>query len=170
MKRPIALLFTLFIAACTTASADTKPTGGHPTKDGPAVSDIALNLNIQIGRFGAINDQSRDAIAFVKSKTPDTSNPDVDLYTAKNLYRRLYRAVVELNLIIVDGCEAGILVDEQCNTLWRDWLKFPGQEDYSMEQLQTYADDIQQAETFIWTSLCEAARKKGADEHFCAME
>ena len=162
MPRTSAILIA-FLIFSTGACADAAP----PAEDDAAKSS---SLNVQIGRFGVINEQARGALDFVKGKTPQESDPDRDLYTAKGLYRRLYRSVIELNLIIVDGCEVGVLVDEQCNTLWRDWLKFPGQESYTLGEIQTYADDIQQAEVLIWSALCDAAKKKGADEHFCAIE
>jgi hypothetical protein len=163
MVRFTALLMPLVTACTLTASADTERPAKEPVS--------ASNLQVQIDRFGVINDQSRSAISFIKGKTPQPATmDDPDHYSAKGLYRRLYRNVVELNLIIVDGCHAGILKDEQCNTLWRDWLKFPGQESYTLEEIQTYADDIQQAEVFIWSALCAEAKEKGADEYFCAIE
>lgn len=166
MTRIAAALLILLTACTSSVSADMGP---PPVKE--TDGETAMNLNIQIGRFGAINDQSRRAIEFLTEKAPpQTKIDDEVLYTTRDLYRRLYRSVVELNLIIVDGCHAGYLVDEQCNTLWRDWLKFPGQESYSLTQIQTYADDIQDAHVFIWTALCDKAKAKGADEYFCAME
>jgi hypothetical protein len=164
MTRFAALLIPILTACSCGVFADEAP---------PPVTESvsASNLQIQIDRFAVMNDQSREAISFVRSKSPDAAKFDEeDHYSAKGLYRRLYRNVVELNLIIVDGCHAGILKDEQCNTLWRDWLKFPGQESYTLEEIQTYADDIQQAEVFIWSALCAEAEKKGAEEHFCAIE
>jgi hypothetical protein len=163
MLRTTSVLVSL-LALSFAASADEAP---------PPLTDpvSASSLQIQIDRFGAINGQARDAITFIRGKAPKTEEFDEDdHYSPKGLYRRLYRNVVELNLIIVDGCHAGILKDEQCNTLWRDWLKFPGQESYTLEEIQTYTDDIQGAEVMIWTALCDEAKKKGAEEHFCAME
>jgi hypothetical protein len=164
MIRFTPVLLVLFTSCTMTASADAP---SPPVKEPVSAS----NLQIQIDRFGVMNGHSREAISFINGKMPEPATmDDPDHYSEKGLYRRLYRYVVELNLIIVDGCEAGILRDEQCNTLWRDWLKFPGQESYTLEEIQTYADDIQQAEVYIWSALCAEAKKKGADEYFCAIE
>ena len=130
-----------------------------------------FQLHTQIGRFGAINLQSRAAMDFIREATPPVASTDEWMYKPPALYAQLYHAVLDYNLVQGQACFTGLVEGELCAApFFPGWLVVPGKATYSYQQLQAMTDEFHAAIVPLWGALCEAARAKGADETFCAME
>jgi len=155
-----ALVLALCLAACGQA-ADTK--GGE---DGERLDPF--DLNIEIGRYGAMLDQVEEHTREVGSAEPAVTDPN-------ELSRRLRETVWEYNLERSRLCAKSLYTELTCGPPYAPvWLSEPDAAAPSLEDLQTRSTAVGDEVMRLWNAACEDARAREENEqervYVCAME
>lgn len=156
-----AIILALAVAAC-----------GQGGEGGPAAppGDPAdpYNLNIEIGRYGAMLSQVHDH-TFQRPGvgTPEPTEP-------AELARALRETVWEYNLESSRLCAKGLFRDVACGPAYEpSWISEPIGAAPSFEDLQARSQAVGEQVMPLWSAVCESARLGVPEEErmaICPME
>lgn len=154
-----ALVLALCLAACGQAG-DTKGGGGQ--------SQDPFDLNIEIGRYGAMLSQVQD-------HTRERGNAEPAVTDPNELARRLRETVWEYNLERSRLCAKQLYMELTCGPPYAPvWMSEPDAAAPSLEDLQTRSSAVGDEVMRLWNAVCADARAQTENEqermYVCPME
>jgi len=156
-----AIVLALALAACgQTGEQQDVPTA-------PAGPD-PFNLNIEIGRYGAM-------IGQVTGHTEARPGAEPEVTEARDLARRLRETVWEYNIERSKICAKGLFTEITCTPAYEPvWIAEPPTAEPTMEEIQTRADAVGAEVMRLWDAVCEDAHTRATSDEerqvACAME
>lgn len=156
-----ALILALCLAACGQAADTSKGGEGAEAQD-------PFDLNIEIGRYGAMLNQVEEHTAERGAAEPAVTDPN-------ELARRLRETVWEYNLHRSRLCAKSLYTELTCGPAYAPvWLSEPDTAAPSLEDLQTRSTAVGDEVMRLWDTVCEDARAQVTNEqermYVCAME
>jgi hypothetical protein len=157
-----ALCFAFCLAACGQAGDSAKSPDQQDRLD-------PFDLNIEVGRYGAMLDQVREHTR----ERPGSAEPSVT--DPRELARRLRETVWEYNLERSQLCAKGLFTELSCGPAYEPvWISEPETASPSLEDVQTRADAVGDEVMRLWNAVCEDAASRDADAqqkmYVCPME
>ncbi|MEZ5973079.1 MAG: hypothetical protein R3C31_14810 [Hyphomonadaceae bacterium] len=156
------IVLALALAAC----GQTGEQGGE-TSTTPAHPD-PFNLNIEIGRYGAMLSQVNDQTA----ERPGSTEPEVT--SQRELARRLREAVWNYNIQRSQLCAKGLFTEVACGSAYEPvWISEPNTVEPTLEEIQSRADALGSEVQTLWGAVCDDARSRVPEEErmsVCPME
>lgn len=162
MHRAMILAFAaLALAACGPAETTKAPA--------PPTQPVAFDIQIEVGRYGAMLSQIHEI-----TNPEGVVTPDSDPSEPKAIARALRETVWEYNLERSRLCARGVLATASCGPTYNPiWLADPVDADVGLEELQTRANALGDEVMPFWTAVCEDAESRVPDEEkqtVCPME
>jgi hypothetical protein len=157
-----AIVLVLALAACGQAgeqqSVPTSPGGPDP-----------FNLNIEIGRYGAMLGQVNEHTA----DRPGSAEPEVT--EQRDLARRLRETVWEYNIERSRNCARGLFTELTCGPAYEPvWIAESSDVEPTLEEIQSRANAVGEEVMRLWNAVCADARSRAANQEerslACAME
>ena len=161
----LALCAMVFLAACTTDKSMSVATVDETV-------DPWL-LNIKIGRMGAMLSNGERALDLLNKTgwTDSRSNENDPEEIRKEYFLRLYRTVLEYNELQLEACATGLVNSELCVApYFPDWLHVSAESPPSLQELDTWSEELWPKINFLSGDLCEQGMKKTGDHLFCSIE
>jgi hypothetical protein len=155
-----ALVLALCLAACGQA-ADTKGGEGGESQD-------PFDLNIEIGRYGAMLNQ-------IQENTAERGNAEPAVTDPTQQARRLRETVWEYNLERSRLCAKSLYAELTCGPPYAPvWMSEPDTVAPTLEELQTRSRAVGDEVMRLWNTVCEDTRAQTESEqeraYVCAME
>ena len=156
-----AIVLALALAACG-------QTGEQPDVPTAPAGPDPFNLNIEIGRYGAM-------IGQVNGHTAERPGAEPEVTEARDLARRLRETVWEYNIERSKICAKGLFTEITCTPAYEPvWIAEPPTAEPTMEEIQTRADAVGAEVMRLWDAVCEDARTRATSDEerqvACAME
>ena len=160
-------VFTLAFAALALAACGQPETAKAPA---PPVQPVAFDIQIEVGRYGAMLHQIHTIANPDGGETPGDADPS----EPKEIARALRETVWEYNLERSKLCARGMLTTASCGPTFNPvWLADPVDATVSLEELQNRANALGDEVMPFWNAVCEDAESRVADEEkqtVCPME
>jgi len=170
IKRTLAVLAlaSLALLACDQKPSNNAPDPKAQQKRAAIEHDAQFEADIIAGRVEVMQEQTRRGLQVLGTPLPQVA----ELPTDRETYRRLYDAVERYNELNRAACAGGIATGNLCGPapFLPMWYAGRPRPDTSPVGLKTMAEEMQNKMIPLWDAVCDKAKAKSGDEHFCAIE
>jgi hypothetical protein len=169
IKRALAVLALASLALLACDQKPSNPPDPKAQQKRAAIEhDAQFEADLTTGRVEVMQDQTRRGLLLLGAKLA----PAVEQPTDRETYRRLYDAVERYNELDRAACTGGIVTGSLCDPapFLPLWYAGRARPDISPIGLKAMAEEMQTKMTPLWNEVCDKAKAKSGDEHFCAME
>ncbi|MEZ5994742.1 MAG: hypothetical protein R3C25_03235 [Hyphomonadaceae bacterium] len=157
-----AIVLALALAACGQGGEQQAETPAAPAGPDP------FNLNIEIGRAGAMLGQVHD----LTFERPGSGEGEVT--DPRELARNLRETVWELNIERSRLCAKGLFTEVACAPAYEPvWISEPASAQPTLEEIQSRANAVGEEVNRLWGAVCDDARSRAPEEErsvICGME
>ena len=166
--RPLLLTAVLALTLCACDGLMKPDSGSGPQSKRAAVDNEAqFEADIMVGRVEVMQDQTHRGLQALGVALP----PAVEHPTDRDTYRRLYDAVRRYNDLNRAACAGGVAASLCGKPPFLPlWYAGRARPDVSPAGLKAAAQEMQDTMVPLWDAVCDKAKAKTGDEHFCAIE
>ena len=161
-------LAILVLGVCLLAGCSGLP-GGTPSPDDGSFD--VMDLQIRIGRLAVMTDQAQDAVSVLGNENSLNTSASLADEDASDFFEQLHYVLFRYNSVHVEACAAGWLAEKDCDGSYAPrWLKKSKTETPTLQELDKWAEDLQERVVGLRSVVCGPAAERTGNEYFCTVE